>query len=95
MIHDNSNYCREQELLLIKAQLETNKQAVLQDLKTELREEERWELDQAVKKPPVFDDDCPELTEVQLAQFRRVSKETRPDIRMYRLRYDTNEGHHK
>ena len=95
MIYDNSNYCREQELLLIKAQLETHKQAALQDLKAELTEEERRELDQAEKKPPVFDDGCPELTEAQLAQFRRVPNETKPDIRMYRLRQSTNKGHQK
>lgn len=38
-----------------------------------LTEEEREELRALKDRPIVFDEDCPELTEEQLKQFRRVN----------------------
>ncbi len=38
-----------------------------------LTEEERDELRALKNRPIVFDEDCPELTEEQLKQFRRVN----------------------
>jgi len=44
------------------------------DLDAELTPEQIKELEEAAKMPIVFDEDCPELTDEQLAQFRRISE---------------------
>lgn len=46
----------------------------LKDLPEELTEEEKKMLERAEKASITFDEDCPELTEEQLKQFRRVSE---------------------
>lgn len=45
------------------------------DLTKELTQEQREMLAKAVSFPPVFDEDCPELTEEQLKQFKRPSRD--------------------
>lgn len=49
----------------------------LNDLNTELTEEELRELDEADKKDPVFDDDSPLMMKEQLMQFKRINHESR------------------
>ena len=49
----------------------------LNDLNTELTEEELRELDEAEKKEPVFDDDSPLMMKEQLMQFKRINHENR------------------
>ncbi|MBR4459533.1 MAG: antitoxin [Clostridia bacterium] len=49
----------------------------LHDLKAELTEEERLELESAEKKVHVHDDDSPLMTEEQLMQFKRINRENR------------------
>ena len=44
----------------------------LKDLPEELTEEEKKMLERAEKAPITFDEDCPELTEEQLKQFRNL-----------------------
>lgn len=44
---------------------------------TPLSPEQIAEIEEAAKYPIVFDEDCPEMTEEQLRQFRRVNP--RPD----------------
>lgn len=44
---------------------------------TPLTPEQIAEIEEAAKYPIVFDEDCPEMTEEQLRQFRRVNP--RPD----------------
>lgn len=40
---------------------------------TPLTPEQIAEIEEARKSPIVFDEDCPEMTEEQLAQFKRVN----------------------
>ena len=40
---------------------------------TPLTPEQIAEIEEAAKYPIVFDEDCPEMTEEQLRQFRRVT----------------------
>jgi len=49
----------------------------MNDLNTELSEEELRELEAAEKKEPVFDDDSPLLMKEQLMQFKRINRENR------------------
>ena len=44
---------------------------------TPLTPEQIAEIEEAAKYPIVFDEDCPEMTEEQLRQFKRVNP--RPD----------------
>jgi hypothetical protein len=44
----------------------------LADLPPELTEEEIAELEAAEKMPITYDEDCPEMTEEDLKQFRRL-----------------------
>lgn len=48
------------------------KQVNLEDIPKELTAEERKMLEEVAKRPVVFDEDCPELTEDELKQFRSV-----------------------
>lgn len=48
------------------------KRVNLEDLPKELMAEERKMLEEVAKRPVVFDEDCPELTEDKLKQFRSV-----------------------
>lgn len=48
------------------------KRVNLEDLPKELTAEERKMLEEVAKRPVVFDEDCPELTEDELKQFRSV-----------------------
>ncbi len=45
-----------------------------------LTEEELEELHALKNRPIVFDEDCPELTEEQLKQFRRVNPRRREQV---------------
>ena len=49
----------------------------LDELKTELTEEEIQELEAAEKKEPVFDEDSPLMMKEQLMQFKRINRENR------------------
>lgn len=49
------------------------KQVNLEDIPKELTAEEQKMLEEVAKRPVVFEEDCPELTEDELKQFRRVS----------------------
>ena len=49
----------------------------MNELSYELTDNERKELEDAARKPVVYDEDCPELTEEMLAQFKRVNREER------------------
>ena len=46
-----------------------------------LTQEQIKQIEEADKKPIVFDEDCPELTEEQLKQFRRVSERRKSENR--------------
>lgn len=48
------------------------KQVNLEDIPKELTAEEQKMLEEVAKRPVVFDEDCPELTEDELKQFRSV-----------------------
>lgn len=48
------------------------KRVNLEDLPKELTAEERKMLEEVAKRPVVLDEDCPELTEDELKQFRSV-----------------------
>ena len=50
---------------------------ILKDLCSELTEEELLELEAAEDKPVIYDEDCPEMTEEMLSQFKRMNKEER------------------
>ena len=50
----------------------------LNDLNTELTEEELRELDAAEKKEPVFDEDSPLMMKDQLMQFKRINRVSDP-----------------
>ena len=45
------------------------------DLTKDLTQEQREKLMKAASFPPVFDEDWPELTEEQLKQFKRPSRD--------------------
>ena len=49
----------------------------MNELNAELTEEERRDLEAAQSRPPVFDDDAPEMTMEQLMQFKRMNRESR------------------
>ena len=49
----------------------------MNELSYDLTDNERKELEDAARKPVVYDEDCPELTEEMLAQFKRVNREER------------------
>lgn len=51
------------------------------DLNKELTESQIKELEEAENAPFVQDEDCPELTEEELRQFSRVSKERQEERR--------------
>ena len=44
-----------------------------------LTREMKRELKEAAKKPIVYDEDCPELTEEELAEFARIAKQQRAE----------------
>lgn len=48
---------------------------ILKELCSELTEEELLELEAAEGKPVVYDEDCLEMTEEMLSQFKRMNKE--------------------
>lgn len=43
---------------------------ILKELCSELTEEELLDLEAAANKPDVYDEDCPEMTQEMLMQFR-------------------------
>ena len=47
------------------------------DLNKELSEEELFELENAEKREPEFDEDAPQMTHEQLIQFKRINHENR------------------
>lgn len=49
---------------------------IMNSLPAELTPKEIAELELAEQKPPVFDDDCPEMTDAMLKQFQRMDKIT-------------------
>ena len=49
--------------------------------KMTLTEEQRKKIKEAAKRPVVFDEDCPELTDEQLSEFRRVHQANRNERR--------------
>lgn len=49
----------------------------MNELTPELTQEELLELEAAENKPIVYDEDCPEMTEEMLSQFKRMNKEER------------------
>ena len=49
------------------------KRVNLENLPKKLTTEEQKMLEEVAKRPVVFEEDCPELTEDELKQFRRVS----------------------
>ncbi|MCM1330068.1 MAG: BrnA antitoxin family protein [Ruminococcus sp.] len=51
------------------------------DFSKGLTEEQLKELEEAEKSPIVYDEDCPELTDEQLRQFRRISDERQEERR--------------
>lgn len=46
----------------------------MNSLPAELTEEEKAELETAEKRPRVFDEECPEMTESMLKQFHRMDR---------------------
>ena len=62
----------------------------MNELSYELTDNERKELEDAARKPVVYDEDCPELTEEMLDQFKRANREERvKQIVSLRLSPDT------
>ena len=65
---------------------------MMSELLNPLTEEELRELDEAEKRTPCFDEDCPEMTAAQLQQFRRMYSEDRTkqtvSIRLSRNTYE-------
>lgn len=49
------------------------------DGKPKLTREQKKEIKAAAKRPIVFDEDCPELADEQLKEFRRVAQERRKE----------------
>ena len=49
--------------------------------KMTVTEEQRKKIKEAAKRPVVFDEDCPELTDEQLSEFRRVHQANRSERR--------------
>lgn len=49
----------------------------INELTSELTEEELSDLEKAANAPIVHDEDCPEMTEEMLMQFKRMNKEER------------------
>ena len=49
----------------------------MNELNTELTEEELQELEAAERMPPVFDEESPAMTTEQLLQFKRINRENR------------------
>ena len=52
----------------------------MSELSSELTEEELVELEAAAEKPPVYDEDSPEMTQEMLMQFKRMNKEELLDL---------------
>lgn len=71
-IMDYCQYCREQELLQIKKQLESSVVLKSTDLPRELTKQECQDIEAATTMPPAPDEDCPEMNEEQLKQFKQV-----------------------
>ena len=57
----------------ITSQTEAHQRITLKDLSRELTEGEITELEAAAAMPAAFGDDCPEMTDKQLAQFKQIS----------------------
>ena len=51
------------------------------DFTKPLTKEQKKRLDELEKRPVKFDEDCPELTEEQLSEFRRVSEQRKEERR--------------
>ena len=51
------------------------------DFTKPLTKEQKKKLDNLEKRPVEFDEDCPELTDEQLAEFRRVSEQRKEERR--------------
>ena len=51
------------------------------DFTKPLTKEQKKNLDNLEKRPVEFDEDCPELTDEQLAEFRRVSEQRKEERR--------------
>lgn len=51
------------------------------DLNAPLTDEQKQKLEALKDRPIEFDEDCPELTEEQLSQFKRASEERRAERR--------------
>ena len=49
----------------------------IEEIDEQLTDEELQELDAATKKPVIFDEDSPELTDEALAEFKRVNRKQR------------------
>ena len=49
----------------------------LNELNSKLTVEELQELEEAEKKAPIFDEDCPDMSQEQLMQFKRINRENR------------------
>ena len=49
--------------------------------KMTITEEQRKKIKEAAKRPVVFDEDCPELTDEQLSELRRVHQANRNERR--------------
>ena len=49
----------------------------MNELTSELTQEELLELEAAADKPVIYDDDSPEMTKEMLMQFKRMNKEKR------------------
>ena len=52
------------------------------DINAPLTEEQKAMLDRSASMPIVFDEDCPELTEAELLEFKRVA-DVRRENRLY------------
>ena len=50
------------------------------DGKSKLTRKEKKEIRAAAKRPIVFDEDCPELTDEQLKEFQRVAQVRRKEL---------------
>jgi len=64
----------------------------MSELLAPLSDEEIKELEEAEKRPPYFDEDSPEMTAIQLQQFKRMYSEDRTkrtvSIRLSKNTYD-------
>lgn len=60
-------------------ELKGKQQITLSEIKREPETDVFREIEAAMQRPPVFDDDCPKMTDAQLAQFRRIAKNGQPE----------------